>query len=99
MDIHLHNSWDYKKDDWWEWSAYLTGPDLPEVDRVEYILHKTFKNPVRVIKEPADGFRLDTEGWGTFELKAIVHLKDGNRQLLTHEVELKDKPKTGRTDA
>ena len=99
MDLQLHNSWDYEQEDWWEWSAYLTGSDLPKVDHVEYILHPTFKSPLRVVKDPTEGFRLDTAGWGAFNLKAIVHLKDGTEQLLTHEVKLEQKPKKGRTDA
>jgi transcription initiation factor IIF auxiliary subunit len=99
MDLELHNSWEYEKDDWWEWSAYLKGSDLPKVDYVEYILHPSFKKPLRTVTDPDNGFRLDTSGWGTFDLKAIVHLKNGKQQLLTHEIKLEDKPKTGRTDA
>jgi hypothetical protein len=41
---------------------------------------------------------MDTAGWGTFELKAIVHLKNGRQELLTHEIKLEESPKTGRTD-
>jgi transcription initiation factor IIF auxiliary subunit len=98
MNLQLHNSWDYEREDWWNWSAYLTGSDLPKVDYVEYILHPTFTKPLRVVKDPTDGFRMDTAGWGVFELKAIVHLKNGTQQLLTHEIKLEYKPKKGRTD-
>lgn len=99
MDIQLHNSWEYEGDDWWEWSAYLKGSDLPKVDYVEYILHPTFKKPLRVIRDSTDGFSLDSSGWGTFEIKAIVHFKGGKQQLLTHEIKLEHKPKKGRTDS
>lgn len=96
--VELHNSWKLVDDDWWDWSAYLTGPDVAKVDRVEYVLHPTFKNPVRVISDPEDGFRMKTSGWGTFELRAIVHMKDGKQQLLTREIKLESDPKKGRTD-
>ena len=69
------------------------------MDHVEYLLHSTFKNPVRVVRKPENGFRMDTAGWGTFEIKAIVYLKDGRQELLTHEIKLEESPKTGRTDA
>lgn len=98
MDLQLNNSWDYDKDERWDWSAYLTGADLPKVDHVEYILHPTFKKPLRKVTDPTDGFRMDASGWGRFELKAIVHLKDGTQQLLTHEVRLSYMPKKGRSE-
>ena len=97
MDLQLQNSWEYKDDDRWDWSAYLTGSDLPKVQSVQYVLHPTFADPVRVVKDPATGFRIDTEGWGSFALKAIVHLKNGENQLLTHDIKLGKGE--GRTDA
>ena len=99
MDLKLQNSWDYHPDDSWAWSAYLTGRDLPNVQYVQYLLHPSFSKPVRVVDDPANGFRLESEGWGPFELKAIVHLKDGGQQLLSHEIKLKSKPERGRTDS
>ena len=98
MKLQLHNSWKLVEDDRWDWSAYLTGPDLSKVKSVEYILHPTFKNPVRIISEPKNGFLLQTAGWGTFELKALVHLEGGGSTLLTHELKLEESPNTGRTD-
>lgn len=99
MDLELNNSWEYEDEDWWEWSAYLTGKDLDKVEHVEYILHPTFKNPVRKVTDPSNGFRLDTAGWGTFKLKAIAHLTGGGQQLLTHEIRLESQPKRGRTES
>jgi transcription initiation factor IIF auxiliary subunit len=99
MDIQLNNSWDYKQGDRWDWSAYITGNDVDKVGYVEYILHPTFTKPVVKITDPTDGFRLETDGWGTFELRAIAHFKDGTQQLLRHELRLEYRPKSGRTDA
>ena len=98
MDIHLHNSWEYKDEDWWNWSAYLTGSDLSKVDHVEYILHPTFKKPLRTIDDPTGGFKLETAGWGTFELKAVAYLKDRKKILLAREIQLEYKPKKGNTE-
>lgn len=98
MNLRLDNSWNYQGEDWWDWSAYLTGSDLPLVDYVEYVLHPTFKAPLRAIKDPENGFRLNTSGWGTFDLKAIVHLKNKKKQVLNHELILETDPPAGRTD-
>jgi transcription initiation factor IIF auxiliary subunit len=98
MNLALHNSWNYEGNDRWAWSAYLKGNDLNKVRYVDYILHTSFKRPVRTITEPEDGFRMDTAGWGSFELKAIAHCADGHKELLTHMVLLKRDPQTGNTE-
>ena len=98
LDIQLNNSWEYQEDDWWDWSAYLTGKDLDTVKSVEYILHPTFENPVRTVRNRSSGFKMDTNGWGTFPLKAIVHLNDGKEILLKHEIVLRKSPPKGKTD-
>lgn len=98
MDIKLQNSWEYKDDDWWDWSAYLTGSDLPKVDHVEYILHPTFQQPLRTIVDPTEGFKLDSAGWGAFKLKALAHMKDGQKILLSRDMRLDYEPKKGNTE-
>jgi transcription initiation factor IIF auxiliary subunit len=47
-----------------------------------------------------NGFEIKTQGWGTFELKAFVHFKDGTKQKLTHELqlELEQNPPEGFSD-
>ncbi|MGH9760527.1 MAG: pYEATS domain-containing protein, partial [Blastocatellia bacterium] len=60
MKYRLRNTWDYKSDDWWEWAAFIDdggSGDLANVNFVEYVLHETFKNPIRRVKDPKDGFR------------------------------------------
>jgi transcription initiation factor IIF auxiliary subunit len=101
MALKLRNSWKYIGDndgDWWEWKAFLDdfgSGELANVESVEYVLHPTFPEPVREVDDPDDGFALETGGWGEFKLKAFVHLKDGEKIKLTHDLVLKDKPKTG----
>lgn len=98
MKLQLHNSWQYQGEDKWKWSAYLVGPDLEQVANVEYILHPSFKRPLRKVDDPTSGFIMTTSGWGTFQMKAIVHMNDGTQQLLTHQVKLEYKPESGRTN-
>ena len=97
LDIQLHNSWEYQEDDWWDWSAFLVGRDLDKVKFVEYILHPTFDNPVRIVRSRSSGFKMDTNGWGTFTLKAIAHLENDRQLLLTHEIVLRKRPPQGNT--
>lgn len=75
----------------WDWTVFITGDerDLEKVDYVEYTLHETFSNPVRVIRDRGKGkeaFPLSTNGWGTFRIFIRVFLKDGNILSLSHDL-------------
>jgi len=98
VNLKLRNRWRYKGNDRWEWEAFLddggTG-DLRKVDHVEYVLHETFPNPVRTVKDPKGGFALKTSGWGIFELKVFVYTKSGEKLKLTHMLEFAQDPPVG----
>jgi transcription initiation factor IIF auxiliary subunit len=60
---------------------------------VEYKLHPTFTNPVRIINRRGSGphaFPLTTSGWGTFTITIRVYYKDGTHQRLTHSLRFPD---------
>src|SRR5882724_4692641 len=80
----------YVGGDRWEWSVWLDGPaeELDSIDHVTYVLHSTFLNPVRTIRDRTTNFRLDTSGWGTFTLHAKATYRDGREEGLRHELVL-----------
>ena len=53
-----------------------------------YVLHPTFKPPIKKVDDRAGNFRLIASGWGTFTLYAKLHMKDGGEVHLEHELEL-----------
>lgn len=73
---------------WWEWGIYVDGsPDeLHKINCVEYTLHRSFPNPVRMVCSPANKFKLTARGWGTFTIPVRVLLKNGSIQRLTHRL-------------
>lgn len=75
---------------WWEWGIYMAGSaaDLQKVRCVEYTLHPSFPNPVRVVCSPQDRFELVTRGWGTFEVQIKLILQDGSVRKLSHQLRL-----------
>ena len=98
MSLKLRNNWKYNGNDSWSWAAFLDDQgsgEMDKVDHVEYILHPTFRNPIRRVDTKEDGFKLATTSWGTFDLKAFVHFKDGSKKKLTHEIELQENPEAG----
>ena len=74
---------------YWDWTVFIQGPEdvLDQIKYVEYTLHPTFPNPVRIVSERGlhpYAFPLRTSGWGTFTIKIKVFLKDGRFQVLSH---------------
>jgi hypothetical protein len=84
---------------WWRWSVWIEGTDaaLDLLESVRYVLHQTFRNPVRVVRNRATRFRLDAEGWGEFALLAHVTRRDGATFRLERWLDLGD-PSVSATD-
>ena len=80
----------YEGNDWWKWAVWIEGKDeaLDLIDCVEWILHPTFPNPIRKICDRASKFRLETGGWGVFQIVAQVQLKNGQNKKLFHLLKL-----------
>jgi hypothetical protein len=59
----------------WRWSVWLEGPDdeLDSVKEVIWKLHSSFARPIRRVDTRANGFRLESSGWGEFEIQAELH--------------------------
>ena len=80
----------YEGEQWWKWAVWIEGPDaaLNKIELVEWALHPTFPRPIRVSKDRESKFRLDTAGWGGFQILARVQQKDGNQIKLLHQLKL-----------
>ena len=80
---------------WWYWSAYVQGPldAMRAVQHVTYQLHPTFPSPVRMVTGGAEmGFPLETIGWGTFKIAAIVTFRNGKTLRLDRQLEFEPAP-------
>ena len=80
----------YEGEDWWRWAVWVEARDevLDLIDFVEWTLHPTFPNPIRKIHDRASKFRLETGGWGVFQIVARVQMKNGQQTKLRHQLEL-----------
>ena len=80
MALEIKQQSTYKGDDWWDWSVWVDGTDaeLSKVKSVTYRLHETFPEPVRVLKNRRNKFRLDSAGWGEFTI--FVKIDTGDRK-------------------
>lgn len=76
---------------WWEWTIYMEGAhaELDRIRCVEYTLHPTFPNPVRVVCSRPNRFELTARGWGTFTVMIKLMLKDDSIRQMTHTLQLR----------
>lgn len=67
--------------DWYNWKVFVDEEDeiLDKIDYVEYLLHQTFPNRRRVIKDRESKFALESSGWGQFYIVITIGFKDGNK--------------------
>jgi len=103
MPLQLRNTWDYQGAQQWRWEAFIdevggTG-ELSKVKSVRYTLHESFSPRSITVDDSAEGFRIESRGWGRFDLKAFVTFKDGSKQTLVHEIQLFEEPKKGTSPA
>jgi len=77
--------------DWYEWKVFMVEPPevLEKISTVEYRLHETFPNPIRIVKDRKSGFALSSAGWGNFTIHITVYLKDGREIPKKYYLELK----------
>ena len=88
MSLRIKQEATYTGSDWWKWSIWLDGPaeELDQVDHVVYTLHPTFPSPVRRVTDRESNFRLESAGWGEFEIYLEIFLKDGQTRKRRHRL-------------
>ncbi len=74
---------------YYEWRIFVLAPEdtLDQIEFVTYFLHPTFPEPVQNVFDRPNAFALTAAGWGTFEVGALIHMKDGTTIPLTHELD------------
>lgn len=70
------------ENDWYKWQIELAGPApvLSEIREVEYILHPTFPDRIRHEKNAQNHFRLESAGWGEFDITVNVYFHNGDER-------------------
>jgi TIR domain/YEATS family len=70
----------------WRWSVWLeaAAEELDGVQHVLWKLHPSFSPPEVLTTDRSSGFRLDSSGWGEFEIQAVVRLISQETITLRH---------------
>lgn len=76
---------------YYRWKVFVDEPDatLDEIDRVEYSLHPTFRQPHQVRTNREDKFALETAGWGEFTMMIDVKFRDGKTEKVPYWLDLR----------
>ncbi len=85
-EIKTRNTARYMSRNMWEWSVFIEAPqnELDQIERVEYLLHPTFRNNRVVIDTRDNNFKLTRRGWGTFTIKVTLFHTNGQTTELEH---------------
>jgi len=89
--ICTQNTAQSKGDRRWDWTVFIDprSADLARIKCVEYTLHPTFPNPVRIVCDMGRidaPFALSSNGWGTFQIRIRVLMQDGSIRELSHQL-------------
>ncbi len=71
---------------WYDWTVFCSSSkeELNLIEKVEYHLHPSFPDPIRVVTDSKNGFPLKARGWGVFLIRIIIYLKDGTEVNTEH---------------
>ena len=93
QDIHVVNTASYAGSGRYDWTIHILAEEsvLNAIDRVEYTLHPSFPNPVRVVDNRENNFALTSNGWGEFNVFIRVIFTDGSERYLKHRLSLEER--------
>lgn len=85
---HVRSRGEYE---WFEWKVFMDEPEekLEKVRSVEYRLHKTFPNPIRIVEDRNSRFALRSAGWGEFTIFITIYLEDGTEKHTKYDLDLR----------
>jgi transcription initiation factor IIF auxiliary subunit len=78
------------KYNYYKWKVFMdeSADTLAQVKRVEYRLHSTFRDPIRIVEDRISRFALQSEGWGEFYIFITVYLNDGKKENTKYYLKL-----------
>lgn len=84
---HFGSRGDYQ---WFQWKVFMDEPEekLEKVSSVEYRLHKTFPNPIRIVEDRSSKFTISSAGWGEFWIFITIYLNDGTEKHTKYYLDL-----------
>lgn len=64
----------------------ISDTKLEGVEKVEYLLHPTFKDRLKTSTNNSNNFQIEFWAWGTFLVEATLYLKDSNKIVVEFDM-------------
>lgn len=79
--------------DWYQWKVFVDENEdvLNQINNVQYLLHQTFPNPLRLSDNEASKFALESSGWGSFTIYITVKFKNKHEEEVQYYLDLDKK--------
>lgn len=73
-----------------QWRVFVNENEsiLDTIENITYLLHPTFADPLRVIKNLESKFALESSGWGEFDIQITIKFKNGEETKQTYHLKL-----------
>lgn len=93
QDIRVVNTAKYVDSGRYDWTVFLVAevPVLRTIDYVEYTLHPSFREQVRIIHDRETNFALSSNGYGEFNIYVYIVFKDGQVKSIIHWLSLEER--------
>jgi transcription initiation factor IIF auxiliary subunit len=77
-------------DRFYDWCVFVDEDSavINSVKSIEYTLHPTFPDPVRVIDDKSSRFALYSAGWRIFPIQIRITYEDGAESLTSYQLRL-----------
>ena len=69
--------------------------DLNQVEKVEYLLHPSFRRMFRLSRNRESKFRVTIWTWGLFEIRIIIFMLDGSKLEINYFLDYELPPDDG----
>jgi hypothetical protein len=85
--IFVQKKYEY---DWYDWCVFVSGDVslMASIESVQYTLHPSFPDPMRLVTNRAECFRLYSSGWGVFNIGIKVTFTDGETTETSYSLKL-----------
>ena len=93
QEVRVENTAEYMDSGRYEWTVFLVAenPVLETIDYVEYTLHPSFPNPVRISHDRDTNFAISSSGWGESNVYIKIVFRDGRKMHTKHKLSLEER--------
>jgi transcription initiation factor IIF auxiliary subunit len=97
QDVRIENTAKYVDSGHYDWTVFLVAeaPFLKTINYVEYTLHPSIPDPVRIIRDRDTNFALSSRGLSEFNIYVKIVFNNGRKMYFEHWLSLEERSEEG----